>query len=82
MAEEILAVILNKIKKEEFSERKSSYIVAVDGRCASGKTTLAEELAECLSCSVIHMDHFFFTAGTADQRADGRAGRQCGPGTV
>ena len=59
MAEEILAVILNKIKKEEFSERKSSYIVAVDGRCASGKTTLAEELAECLSCSVIHMDHFF-----------------------
>lgn len=34
-------------------------IVAIDGRCASGKTTLAEELGSMLDCSVIHMDDFF-----------------------
>lgn len=34
-------------------------IVAVDGRCASGKTTLATALSEALGCPVIHMDHFF-----------------------
>lgn len=34
-------------------------IVALDGRCASGKTTLAGELERRLGWSVIHMDHFF-----------------------
>ena len=33
--------------------------VAVDGRCASGKTTLAEILKQKGSCQVIHMDDFF-----------------------
>ncbi len=35
------------------------YLVAIDGRCASGKTTLAAELARNLGAAVIHMDHFF-----------------------
>ncbi len=34
-------------------------IIAIDGRCGAGKTTLAETLAKALSCPVIHMDHFF-----------------------
>lgn len=34
-------------------------IVAIDGPCASGKTTLAAHLAECFACNVIHMDDFF-----------------------
>ena len=34
-------------------------LVAIDGRCAAGKTTLARELGLRLSCPVIHMDHFF-----------------------
>ncbi|MCM1182436.1 MAG: uridine kinase [Roseburia sp.] len=34
-------------------------IIAIDGRCASGKTTLAEQLREVLDCTVIHMDEFF-----------------------
>jgi len=34
-------------------------IVALDGRCASGKTTLAGELARRYGWGVIHMDHFF-----------------------
>lgn len=33
--------------------------VAIDGRCASGKTTLAAILSEQLDCNVIHMDDFF-----------------------
>lgn len=34
-------------------------IVAIDGRCGSGKTTLAARLQEELSCAVYHMDDFF-----------------------
>lgn len=34
-------------------------IIAIDGRCAAGKTTLAARLQEELHCPVIHMDHFF-----------------------
>ena len=34
------------------------YILAIDGRCASGKTTLANELSQSLSCNVVHMDDF------------------------
>ena len=34
-------------------------IAALDGRCASGKTTLAARLSEECGWSVIHMDHFF-----------------------
>lgn len=34
-------------------------IVAIDGRCASGKTTLASWLAGKLDADVIHMDDFF-----------------------
>ncbi len=39
-------------------ERKPR-LIAIDGRCGSGKTTLAAELARQLSCTVIHMDDFF-----------------------
>lgn len=34
-------------------------VIAIDGRCASGKTTLAKELSEELGAGVIHMDDFF-----------------------
>lgn len=33
--------------------------VAIDGRCAAGKTTLAETLRQFYQCTVIHMDDFF-----------------------
>ncbi len=38
---------------------KPRLIIAIDGRCASGKTTLAMALKRELGCNVIHMDHFF-----------------------
>lgn len=34
-------------------------IIALDGRCASGKTTLAARLGERYGWSAVHMDHFF-----------------------
>ena len=34
-------------------------IIAIDGRCGSGKTTLASTLEKELSCNVVHMDDFF-----------------------
>lgn len=34
-------------------------VIGIDGRCASGKTTLSERLSRELGCPVVHMDHFF-----------------------
>ena len=34
-------------------------VIAIDGRAASGKSTLAEELSKLLSAPVVHMDDFF-----------------------
>lgn len=53
MTAEILREI-NRIQKE-----KRFLVVAIDGRCASGKTTLANELQNILACNVFHMDDFF-----------------------
>ena len=39
--------------------QKERVIVAIDGRCGSGKTTLAAALQRQLHCSVFHMDDFF-----------------------
>lgn len=39
--------------------RRGRVIVAIDGRCGSGKTTLAARLQKDLHCAVYHMDEFF-----------------------
>ena len=39
--------------------RQDRVTVAIDGSCASGKTTLAALLAERRDCNVFHMDDFF-----------------------
>lgn len=46
-------------KIQELLKEKSRILVAIDGRSAAGKTTLAEQLEEELGCTVIHMDDFF-----------------------
>lgn len=33
--------------------------VSIDGRCASGKSTLAEKMSHDIGCPVVHMDDFF-----------------------
>ena len=43
----------------ELIDSKENAIVGIDGRCASGKTTLAALLAEIYDCNVFHADDFF-----------------------
>ncbi len=44
---------------EKLLSEKERVVVAIDGPCASGKTTLANSLQEKYDCNVIHMDDFF-----------------------
>lgn len=46
-------------KIEALGAKQGRVVAALDGRCASGKTTLARELGERYGWSVVHMDHFF-----------------------
>lgn len=42
------------------SQKKNEKIImAIDGRCGSGKTTLAQKLSNLILAPVIHMDDFF-----------------------
>jgi uridine kinase len=41
---------------------KNGGVVAIDGRCASGKTTLAGLLAEITGAGIVYMDDFFLPA--------------------
>ncbi len=40
-------------------KEKERVTVAIDGRCAAGKTTLAEEISGIIPCNVFHADDFF-----------------------
>ena len=51
-----------EIVKERIGQllaEKDRVIVAIDGNCTSGKTTLTAQLAEIFDCTVFHMDDFF-----------------------
>lgn len=50
---DVLFALLQKMSLKE------SFIMAIDGRCAAGKTTLAGELKKVCECNVVHMDDFF-----------------------
>ena len=50
---EDLCVLLKEISS------KQPFIMAIDGRCAAGKTTLAEHLKKEYECNVIHIDDFY-----------------------
>lgn len=55
--EQTVFTILQKIHK--LQKGQAPLVIAIDGRCGAGKTTLAQNLSQELSCSVIHLDHFF-----------------------
>ena len=40
-------------------QKTTPYIIAIDGMCGSGKTTLAQYLSGIFDAGVIHMDNFF-----------------------
>lgn len=50
-------------------QEKCRIIVAIDGSCTAGKTTLANLLAQKYDCNVFHMDDFFLRP---EQRTDAR----------
>lgn len=54
---EMADVLCGRIK--ELLTAKQQLIVAIDGRCAAGKTTLAAQLQKKIDCNVFHMDDFF-----------------------
>ena len=55
--ERTLETVIKKI--DALLKEKDFVIVAIDGKCTSGKTTLASELAQIFDCNVFHMDDFF-----------------------
>ena len=52
-----LQIILNAVERD--ASRSRPYVIAIDGRCGAGKTTLATTLAEHLHAALFHMDDFF-----------------------
>ncbi len=54
----MIAKLLQELKNE------TRFVLAIDGRCGAGKTTLAGKLKEALGCEVIHLDDFFLPWGS------------------
>ena len=54
-------------------------IIAIDGRCAAGKTTLAARLAKELGGDVIHMDDFFLPLELRTEERFGRRSAEASP---
>lgn len=48
---------------EQLRDRGERAVVAIEGRCASGKSTLAAEIGRRLGLTVVHMDDFFLRPG-------------------
>ena len=63
----ILQYVLKMENNNNYSEKNVSIalnnnkvgIIAIDGRAASGKTTMAEQLSNILDADIVHMDDFF-----------------------
>lgn len=60
---------------EQLRDRGERAVVAIEGRCASGKSTLAAEIGERLGLTVVHMDDFFLRP---EQRTSERLDRPGG----
>jgi len=57
-------------KLDELLDRASRpFVVAVDGPCGGGKSTLASRIAEQYGCGVVRMDNFFLPI---DERKEGK----------
>ncbi len=59
MKEQSVIQVKNEIDKLIKKNVDGTLVIAIDGRSASGKTTLAESLLEYYDCNVFHMDDFF-----------------------
>lgn len=70
-------VLLEEKLRQQVRQDKP-LLVAIDGRCASGKSTLAKDLQKQLDCNVIHMDEFLSSAPSAHDQAPAGAWWKCG----
>lgn len=65
---ERFAPVLTEIDRL-LGEGEDTILIAIDGKCASGKTTLGSYLKEIYDCNLFHMDDFFLQS---HQRTDKR----------
>lgn len=56
---DVAKAVLEKIEEKRKASGKEYFVVAIDGRCGAGKTTLASDIKHLCDCQVIPMDHFF-----------------------
>lgn len=47
------------LKIDSLAKRKDTVLIAIDGNCGSGKTSLAAFIKRVYDCNVFHMDDFF-----------------------
>lgn len=59
-----LQKIAEKISK--VIEENNTCVLAIDGNCASGKSTLANELSQFFDTRIIHLDDFYLPRGVKD----------------
>ena len=65
----VVALLLAEANKLLAQSSVRPLIIAIDGKCGSGKTYYSGKLARVLSASVIHCDNFFLPV---DMRTDAR----------
>lgn len=47
---------------DQLLARKNHVVLAIDGKCGAGKSTLASLLSDLYPCNVVHMDDFYLPA--------------------
>jgi len=57
-------------KMNYLSDRNNRTVIAIDGRCCSGKTTLALKLSSLFNCSIVKIDDFFLPKKTQKKMDD------------
>lgn len=68
-------------RKIEAGTAAGRYIVAIDGRCGAGKSTLAQQLARDLGGRVVCADDFFLRPEQRTPERLAEPGWKSGPGT-
>ena len=57
--DDYVKMICERIKS--LLEMNDRILVAIDGNCSAGKSTLGHEIAELLDANLFHMDDFYLT---------------------
>lgn len=55
--EKIIRILRERL--DVLLQQQETVLIAIDGSCTAGKSTLAARLEKCCDCNVFHMDDFF-----------------------